>query len=72
MILANGGFYILPNYLSDKFHKALQIIKQTLYVAFLTNLKTALQIKYTFVCGYLFFSNIGNYYLRLGQTKFWH
>ena len=55
-----------------KFHKALQIIKQTLYVALLTNLKTALQIKYTFVCRYLFFSNIGNYYLRLGQTKFWH
>ena len=48
-------FILYPIIYRMKFHKVLQIIKQTLYIALATNLKNkpstllmALQIKYTF------------------------
>ena len=79
MILANGGFYILPNYLSNEISQSTPNHKTNTLYSFAYKLENkpstlhmALQIKYTFVCGPLFFSNIENYYLRLGQTKFWH
>ena len=56
MILANGGFYILPNYLLNEISQSTPNYKTNTLYGFayklenkLSTLRMALQIKYTFV-----------------------